>query len=581
MSWTSARKVARLIQEDRPVEIEKTLDSYSLVQRQCITSIKYKRSSLLFIAVVNCRISIVSYFLEICRVDPNSFGYMGGRKLTCLAAAVCMNSETIIRMLLAHGANTELASSYRTTALLYACTQNRYQLAKCLIENGADVNTYNGIGENCLTETINNNELFRYLISTGADVNSVGAFGRTALMLAIENQRNEVISFLLSCANTNVRLKNDCHEDAFCLALRHSSESIVEDIITKGVYTKEEIIQVYELESCIFHVSKNDNKSNELWENALKLRAQLSNVPIFSRRHLAGSLQRVVRLLNTDDAPVLLYLESEYGLNNIFTLQVYTKAAMNVPNVEKYITLCEFFFDTLRSLDDDLFFGTSSQIEQLIQHYFGIKFSSNNRQIVHFFNMFASYTRELRDRFERMTPKKRMHHAHMIECFLYFTIEFIELIYRMCPEEMRLFHEGIKVILIADLRGLRLKSLTQMCGRLHSSFKIMSVLFHCRANVNSADIEGKSVLHEIVESSMSDKDIVELIINNGFDFHLVKCEEYCLPCRMERDRILPNPVKHLSLQCLATRAFCEKTMDSLSDVPYHLLAIVNSHMYLP
>ena len=580
MRWTSVLEVAQLIQKDRLAEIKKTMDPYSLEVRRCITFIKYKRSSLLFIAVINCRITIVSYFLKICEADPNSFGYMGGKKLTCLAAATCLNSDAIVRILLIYGADTELASSYQTTPLLYACAQNRVQIAKYLVENGANVNSHNGIGESCLVESMNNIELFKYLVSMGADVNSVGDCGQTVLMLAIENQRDEIISFLLSCAHTDVRLKNDCQEDAFCLALRHSPENIIDEIIKKGSYNKKEIIRAYELESCLFHVRRYENKSNELWEKALQLRDQSDDKRIFGSQIPSEELQKVIKLLNPNDSPALIYLESEYGLYNIFTLQVFTKAANNVHDVDKYIVLCEFFFEILGSFDDGLLFAANSQIKQLIQHYFGIRLSSNIYQILQLFNRFSKYATELRVRFERMTPQQRMHYAQMMECFLYFTSEFIELIYLKCPNEMDLFHEGIRRIITADLRGSRLKSLTQMCGRLHCPTKIMEILFLCRANVNNADVEGKTVLHEVIESAISDKKIVELIMDNGFDFGLVKCEEYCLPCRMERDGLLPNPIKLVSLQCLAARTFCEEAMNYFRDVPHHLMTIVNSHMYL-
>lgn len=579
MSLDIAREIVELIRDNSELEIKEILEPYNLEQRRFVMSIKYKCSSLLFIAITNLCVSTVVYFLANCGADPNGFGWIAGEKLSCLAVAIDVNSKTIVEILLRHGANTEVVSSYERTALFHACTDNRQRIVDLLIENGANVNKRNHAGETPLTESTNNLNLFKYLLSKGADINSVDDFGQTVLMLGFEIENDDIIYSLLGCKNIDVRFRNDYGEDALHLAVRYSSEDIIKKIIKKGSYKKNEITTVYELESCLFRLGNDERKAREMWQVALNMQSLPFDTPMFEKRHPASKLEKVVNVLNSGDIPALLYLESILGLNNSLTLGAYARAVSNVNDENKYINISEFFFDILNSLDDRLFFKSFGQCVILIRHYFDATFSDKSN-LSKTFEMIVTFIKRIRFRLERMTLQERTPNANKIECFLYFTIELIYKIEERCPEEMHLFHEGIRHILKADLRGLQLKSLIQMCGCLQSPNRIIKCFIRCGADVNSTDNQGKTVLHEMIENEIpSRKKIAKNIVNNGFNFRGVRCDEYCLACRMERENILPCPVKYISLQCLAARTLCEKTMNCFSDIPHYLWAIVNSHSF--
>ena len=581
MSLTIARKIVELIRQDKESEIKETLDPYSLEFRQCVTSINYKRSSLLFIAVANQCVTIVTYLLESCGSDPNSFGWIDGEKLSCLAMAIDINSETIVDILLAHGADPEVVSSYERTALFYACTDNRQNIVQMLIEHGANVNSRNYAGETPLTESTDNSNIFKYLISKGTDINSVDDYGQTALMLGFEIERDEIIYFLLGYEDINVRLKNDYGEDALHLAVRYSSDDIIEEIIKKGCYTNCEIIQVYELESCLYRVGKEEQKARELWQEALKMRSKPTDTPMFENQNFTGKLLKIAGVLNAEDFSALSYLESINGLNNLFTLGAYARAVCNVRDENKYITSSEFFFDTLHSLNDRLFFKGFGQCVALIRHHFDSILSDNTLNLAKIFDMFVSFIENICLRFKNMTPQQRTPHANKLECLLYFTVELFCKIDERHPREMSLFFEGIRRVLKTDLRGLQQKPLIQMCGSLNGSYRIVKCFIRCGANVNSRDTEGKTIVHEVIESEMPTREkIINKIINEGFDFNRVRCDEYCLQCRMEKENIIPQPVKYTSLQCLSARTICEKTLYCSYDVPRHLTTIINSHFFL-
>lgn len=576
--WNGFQRIAQLLESKKPVEIREILNSYSLEQRRFLVSIKYEHSSLLFTAVKNQNMSLVTYFLESCCANPNSFGWMHGEKFTCLCAAVSLNSENLAYILLNHGANTEiLCSSEGRTVLHYACENGRLEMVRLLIEHGANVNSRDYSGQTCLMESMHNLVLCKYLISVGANVNLVNYCGYTALALAFKTALNEVISFFISVESADVRLKTDFGEDVLHLAVQFSSEKIVKKIIRKGCYSRHEVIQVYETQSCLFHINNFKERSKELWEKSLRLRYEPNDATMFQNSHPTGKLQEVVHFFN-DDIPAILYLESVYGSSNIFTLQAFTSAVCKIGEVDKFVVLCNYFFSIVYSLDDKHFFMTFYQAEQLIWHSLTINIVYDELNAVKVFEMIVKYVLEIRARFERMTPRERISQAYKVKLILYLVIDMIHELEWFCDKNVDSFYKGIAQILKADLRGLNQKSLLQMTVGGCESSRIVHIFLECGVNVNSTDNNGKTVLHDLVELKKESSELVKLIIDNDFDFHLVKYDEYCLPCRMERVTALPNPVKHKSLQCLAAKAFCEKAMNCFSDVPHHLLAVINSHL---
>ena len=577
--WKAARKIAGLLETKREAEIIEILELFSLEQRQFIISVKYYNSSLLFIAVTNELVFLVTYFLVSCEADPNSYGWIEGYKVTCLAAAVIQNSKILVKILLAVGANAEsVCSPSEITALHLACRKSHLELAQILIEHGANINSQEIDGQTCLMECTNNFELFEYLISVGADVNLVNELKETSLLQAFEARENKIILLLLGYEKTNVRLKTLFGEDALHFAVKFSSENVINRVIRKGSYTKDEIIKVYEMQSCLSHVMGLRVISNKLWKKALILSGKPRKTPKFKNPHPTGKLNEVRYFFTFDDAKALLYLESTCGLNNLFMLHTYRKATKNVNDAERCIILCKFFFEIVYSLDDMSFFLAIPGAELVIWHLFRLnnQLKSNASKGL---DILVEYIEDIHIRLKRLTPKERVRYGFLVESFLGDVFEIFDLLNKNFSQNTYLFYERIKRIIKLDPRGLSQKSLLQLCGNKFQDL-IEPIFLEHRANVNSTDKLGKTVLHTLIESNYTSQKVVKDIIECGFDFHPVKYDEYCLRCRMEREGILLNPVKHGSLQCLATKAFCEKAMTCFNDLPYHLTAIVNSHLYL-
>ncbi len=91
------------------------------------------------------------------------------------------------------------------TALMLACRcyrqENRLELVKLLLENGADVNAKTSFGYTALmfaaTDSRDNERVIRLLLENGADVNCQNKNGETALMYAcISNGYNAIVDML-------------------------------------------------------------------------------------------------------------------------------------------------------------------------------------------------------------------------------------------------------------------------------------------------------------------------------------------------------------------------------------------------
>ncbi|GEO06247.1 hypothetical protein AAE02nite_39110 [Adhaeribacter aerolatus] len=87
------------------------------------------------------------------------------------------------------------------TPLGLACFFNQPELAKLLIENGADVNapSQNGLRVSPIHSAVaaRNTELVKFLVDHGADINATQAGGYTALHAAAQNGDEELIKYLL------------------------------------------------------------------------------------------------------------------------------------------------------------------------------------------------------------------------------------------------------------------------------------------------------------------------------------------------------------------------------------------------
>jgi len=153
--------------------------------------------------------------------DPNK---ADGNGMTPIAAAMMRDHVASIEMLVEKGADLEVPGQQGYRPLALAIADKKYEAAKALMKGGADVSTTSGDegltplmivaaqtgpaeGSIFLPGSTRPTDLAKVLIEKGADVNTQARNGMTALMIAASNNSAPMIGLLMD-ADSDPGLKN-------------------------------------------------------------------------------------------------------------------------------------------------------------------------------------------------------------------------------------------------------------------------------------------------------------------------------------------------------------------------------------
>lgn len=142
--------------------------------------------------------AIASYLLSLDADSEARTAY----KMTPLHVAAFYGSKDVIRLLLEHveGINVDALDFGSWTALHYACNYNRGDCAALLIEHGANLTKRSAELQFValhLAARSGNLPTVQQLLSRGVNVNQRNLFYTTPLHLACQNDRLDVVNFLL------------------------------------------------------------------------------------------------------------------------------------------------------------------------------------------------------------------------------------------------------------------------------------------------------------------------------------------------------------------------------------------------
>lgn len=163
------------------------------------------------------------------------------------ASSAC-NIE-LVKLLLESGAvvnakeERDFMPSYGTTGLLHASLQGRYDVAKLLIEHGADVNLAGNYGQTPLiyASEYRQPDIVKLLLENGADVNARDGKGETAFTLALDaylmdydKKYFDIITLLLN-SGADVTVKNESYrETALTKALYKKDTELAQLLLKHG-----------------------------------------------------------------------------------------------------------------------------------------------------------------------------------------------------------------------------------------------------------------------------------------------------------------------------------------------------------
>lgn len=164
-------------------------------------------------------------------------------EMTPLIAACNSNYTELAKVLIDGGADIHLQASNGATALIMAA-MNSLELTELLLSKGADINarSNNGTGAftNCTMGLISGRvdfELAELLLAKGAEIDEINTTeyyaGYTPLFWAVEDNNEKLVKFLIEHgANVNAAAKND--KTPLSLATEAGDESIVEILKSNG-----------------------------------------------------------------------------------------------------------------------------------------------------------------------------------------------------------------------------------------------------------------------------------------------------------------------------------------------------------
>ena len=135
----------------------------------------------------------------------------------------------IARLMIEGGANPDSKNEIGFTALMYASAYGYYEIVKCLVENGADLNATALI----FASYYGRFGILKYLFENGADVNGSNKDNETVLMTACERGHFEIVKYLVE-NGADLNVKNKHNKTALIFSSENGHLEIVKYLVDKG-----------------------------------------------------------------------------------------------------------------------------------------------------------------------------------------------------------------------------------------------------------------------------------------------------------------------------------------------------------
>ncbi|KAJ7453730.1 ankyrin repeat-containing domain protein [Mycena latifolia] len=154
---------------------------------------------------------------------------------TALHAASYCGHESVVRLLIEMGADTNIHGGYFGTALVAASHQGHKPVVQLLLENSANINAAGDVYGTALHAAVikENHSLALLLIEKGADVNAHGGYYGTVLQAATSKSDDSMVELLVKMG-ADVNGRGEFYGTALQRASRIGAESIAHLLIENG-----------------------------------------------------------------------------------------------------------------------------------------------------------------------------------------------------------------------------------------------------------------------------------------------------------------------------------------------------------
>jgi ankyrin repeat protein len=167
-------------------------------------------------------------------VNINEYFEVNGQGLTPLMISISQQNTEIAKLLIDAGADINLRGYKGGSALIFAIVVNNLDTVKLLLDAKADLEIKDNNGYTALYYAVEaeNLELTDLLIKAGANVNAVDNKGFSILMNAIRAKKTKSVNILLD-ANVDVNFKFGEHTTALLIAVMTGNTDIIRNLLNK------------------------------------------------------------------------------------------------------------------------------------------------------------------------------------------------------------------------------------------------------------------------------------------------------------------------------------------------------------
>jgi len=169
-------------------------------------------------------------------LEYGAITYPGDRMETALIEATWKGNVESVKDLLAEGADPNAADEFGNAVLMYAVSEGFHDIAKVLLENGADANQKKPVtGMTALMIAVNEgfDDVAELLLDANADVNAKNRAQGTALMFAAAGGHADIVKLLLR-KGANVNDKDAHGYTALMLAARNGYDGVIRALLHRG-----------------------------------------------------------------------------------------------------------------------------------------------------------------------------------------------------------------------------------------------------------------------------------------------------------------------------------------------------------
>ena len=200
----------------------------------------------------------------------------GRLRATALMTACYGGHFDIAKFLIEKGANVNALATDNSTALIWSCSEGYYEVAKLLIEHDADINAFNLEDESPITTAIEYSrvDIVKLLLESGVTINNKLENGDTILIHAIKSRNNDIVKLVLD-HDLNINERDQQGWNALMHSIAQNNDTLKELLIYKGAELTEDQINV-----CENKITKNNRFFSAVNAGNIELVSEFINLAI-------------------------------------------------------------------------------------------------------------------------------------------------------------------------------------------------------------------------------------------------------------------------------------------------------------